>query len=97
MAAKLCKEQKISFGNSAKYSDFIDGKYILLNSIALKRTLLFKKIASNKKICSYFLLKFLVTALIDIINMREEFQLEQKSVTKSRSKFSCEIVLEFQK
>ena len=74
MAAKLCKEQKISFGNSAKYSDFIDGKYILLNSIALKRTLLFKKIASNKKICSYFLLKFLVTALIDIINMPEEFQ-----------------------
>ena len=31
MAEKLCKEQQISFNNSMKYSDFIDGKYILLN------------------------------------------------------------------
>ena len=27
MAAKLCKEEQIYFGNRAKYSDFIDGKY----------------------------------------------------------------------
>ena len=26
MAAKLCKEQQISFSNSTKYADFIDGK-----------------------------------------------------------------------
>ena len=32
MAAKLCKKQQISFGNNTKYSDFIDGKYILLTS-----------------------------------------------------------------
>ena len=31
MAEKLCKEQQISFGNSTKYSDFTDGKYMLLN------------------------------------------------------------------
>ena len=30
-AAKLCKEQQISFGNSTKYSDFIDSKYFLKN------------------------------------------------------------------
>ena len=30
MAAKLCKEQQISFGNNTKYSDFIDGKYIVV-------------------------------------------------------------------
>ena len=30
MAEKLCKEQQISFGNSTKYSDFIDCKYIFL-------------------------------------------------------------------
>ena len=33
-----------------------------------------KKISSSKKICWYFLLKFLVSALIDIINMPQEFQ-----------------------
>ena len=41
-----------------------------------------------------------ISYLTDIINTPEEFQkksLEQKSATKSRSKFSCEIVLEFQK
>ena len=31
MVEKLCKEQQISFGNIKKYSDFVDGKYILLN------------------------------------------------------------------
>ena len=31
MAEKLCKEQQISSGSSMEYSDFIDGKYILLN------------------------------------------------------------------
>ena len=31
MAAKLCKEQRISFGNNTKYSDFIDGKCFLRN------------------------------------------------------------------
>ena len=31
MAAKLCKEQQRSFGNNVKYSDFIDGKYLLRN------------------------------------------------------------------
>ena len=31
MAEKLPKEQQILFGNSTKYSDFVDGKYILLN------------------------------------------------------------------
>ena len=35
MAAKLCKEQQKSFGNNAKYSDFIDGKYILLRDCAI--------------------------------------------------------------
>ena len=71
MAEKLCKEQQIAFGNSTKCSDFIDGKYI--NS-ALKGPYCSKKIASSKKICLYFSLKFLVSALIDIINMPEEFQ-----------------------
>ena len=46
-------------------------------------------------------MKFLVSALIDIITeyAREisEKSLEQKSVTRSSSKFSCEIDLEFQK
>ena len=44
-------------------------------------------------------MKFLVSALIDNKYAGEIWQksLEQKSVTKSRSKFSCEIVLEFQK
>ena len=27
VAAKLCKEQQISFSNNVKYSNFIDGKY----------------------------------------------------------------------
>ena len=31
MAAKLCKELQILFGNNMKYSDFIDGKYFLQN------------------------------------------------------------------
>ena len=31
MAAKLCKEQEMSFGNNTKYFDFIDGKYFLRN------------------------------------------------------------------
>ena len=72
MAAKLCKEQQISFGNSTKYSDFIGGKYILLHW-RLKGPYCSKKTASSKKISRYFLLKFLVSALIDIINMPEEF------------------------
>ena len=42
VAAKLCKEQQISIGNSTKYSDFIDGKYIF-DKLTLKRTLLFKE------------------------------------------------------
>ena len=54
-----------------------------------------------KKNSWYFLLKFLVSALIDIINIYargiSEKSFDQKSVTKSRSKFSCEIVLQFQK
>ena len=33
-----------------------------------------KKISSSKNICWYFLLKFLVSTLIDVINMPEEFQ-----------------------
>ena len=32
----------MSFGNSKKYSDFIDGKYFF-EKLALKRTLLFKE------------------------------------------------------
>ena len=31
MAAKLCKEQQISFGNNMKYFDFTDGKHFLRN------------------------------------------------------------------
>ena len=31
MVEKLCEEQQILFGNSTKYYDFIDDKYILLN------------------------------------------------------------------
>ena len=31
MAAKLCKELQILFGNNMKNSDFIDSKYILRN------------------------------------------------------------------
>ena len=50
MAAKLCKEQQISFGNSTKYSDVIDGKYFLRNK-RLKGPYYSKKIASSKKIC----------------------------------------------
>ena len=42
MAAKLCKEQQISFSNSTKYSYFIDGKYFF-EKLALKWTLLFKE------------------------------------------------------
>ena len=83
MAEKLCKEQQISFCNSTKCSRFIDGKYFLRN-YRLKGPYSSKKIASSKK----KLLKFLVSAFVDIINMSE------KSVTKSRSKFRCEIVLE---
>ena len=48
MAEKFFKEQKISFGNSTKYSDFIDGKYILLNW-RLKGPYCSKKIACSKK------------------------------------------------
>ena len=73
MAAKRCKKQQMSFGNSTKYSDFIDGKYFLRNQ-RLKGSYCSKKIASSKKNCWYFLLKFLVSALIDIINMPEEFK-----------------------
>ena len=43
MAAKLCEEQQISSGHSTKYSDFIDGTFIFLEKLALKRTLLFKE------------------------------------------------------
>ena len=49
MAEKLCKEQpQISFGNSTKYSDFIDGKYFLRNQ-RLKGPYCSKKFASSKK------------------------------------------------
>ena len=73
MAAKLCKEQQISFGNSTKYSDFIGGKYFLRNE-RLQGPYCSKKIASSKKFCGYFLLTFLVSAYIDtVINMPEKF------------------------
>ena len=57
-----------------KYSDFIDGKYFLRNW-RLKGPHFLKKIASGKKFYWYFfLLKFLVSVFINIINMPEEFQ-----------------------
>ena len=71
MAEKLWKEQQISFGNGTKYSDFIDGKYILLIS-AQKDPIVQRKSRLIKTICWYFLLKFLVSALIDMINMPVE-------------------------
>ena len=74
MAEKLCKEQQKSFGNNVKYSDFIDGKIIFLEKLALKGPYCSKKIASSKKFCQCFLLEFLVSAFIDIINMPEKFQ-----------------------
>ena len=64
MAQKLCKEQQISSGNSTKYSDFIDGE-----DPSVKR-----KSRLVKTIADIFLLKFPVSALIEIINMPEEFQ-----------------------
>ena len=71
MAAKLCKEQQISFSNSTKYSHFIDGKYFF-EKLAPYCS---KKIASSKKkLLIDFLLKFLVSAYIDMINMSEKFQ-----------------------
>ena len=38
MAAKLCKELQILFGNNMKYSDFIDGDYLVcVNEIILEK------------------------------------------------------------
>ena len=52
-----------------------------------------------KRLAHNFLMKFLVSAFIDIVlkYAREisKKSLDQKSVSKSRSKFSIEIVLEF--
>ena len=52
-----------------------------------------------KRLAHNFLMKFLVSAFIDIVlKYAEEISeksLDQKSLTKSRSKFSFEIVLEF--
>ena len=51
MAAKLCKEQQISFGNNMKYFDFIDGKYFggeisaKQDPTVQRKSLLVKKIA----------------------------------------------------
>ena len=86
MAPKLCKEQQISFSINKNYFDFIADKY------SWEITLLFK-IASSKKVCGYFLLKFLVSAFIDIINMPEKFQRNRWS--RSQLLKVCEIVLEF--
>ena len=91
------KEQQISFGISTKYSDFIDGKYILLNK-HLKWPYCSKKIASSKKELPIFFTKFsgIVFNWYNKYARRiSEKSLEQKSVTNSRSKFSREIVLEF--
>ena len=74
MAEKFCKEGQISFGNSTKYSDFIDGKYIFLDQ-RLKGLYFSKKIAPSKKICWYFFTEISgIGQLIDIINMPDEFQ-----------------------
>ena len=48
MAPKLCKEQ-ILLNNNMKYSDFIAGKYVFLNSL-LSRPYCLKKITSSEKI-----------------------------------------------
>ena len=52
-----------------------------------------------KRLAHNFLIKFLVSAFIDIVlkyaKEISEKSLDQKSLTKSRSKFSFEIVLEF--
>ena len=82
-----------------KYSDFIDGKYFLRNK-RLKGPHFSKKIASSEKFCWYFLLKFPVSVFIDIINMPEKFQkncLSRSPLVERPPKFSCEIVLEYQK
>ena len=73
MTAKLCKELQILFRNNMKYSDFIDDKYFL-RSERLTEPHFSKKIASSKEFCRYFLLKFLVSVFIHIINMAEKFQ-----------------------
>ena len=73
MTAKLCKELQILFGNNMKYSDFTDDEYFLRNE-RLKEPHFSKKIASSKEFRRYFLLKFLVSVFIHIINMAEKFQ-----------------------
>ena len=73
MTAKLCKELQILFGNNMKYSDFIDDKCFLGNE-RLKEPHFSKKIVSGKEFYRYFLLKFLVSVFIHIINMAEKFQ-----------------------
>ena len=86
---ETCKEQQISFGISTKYSDFIDGKYILLNK-HLKGPYCSKKIASSKKELPLFFTKF-SGIVFNWYNKSargiSEKSLEQKSVTNSRSKF----------
>ena len=95
MAEKLCKEQQMSFSNNMGYSDFIadikPGFFAYLYCS--------KKIASSKEFYWYLWLNFLVLAFIDMINVSGKFQRNHSSRSpwlESLSKFSCEIVLEFQ-
>ena len=72
-----------------KYSDFINDKYFFAK-LALKRNLYIvqRKSRLMKHFCCFFLLKFLVPAII-VMNMAE-------SITQKSLK-CCELVLEFQK
>ena len=95
MAEKLCKEQQMSFSNNMGYSDFIadikPGFFAYLYCS--------KKIASSKEFYWYLWLNFLLLAFIDMINMSGKFQRNHSSRSpwlESLSKFSCEIVLEFE-
>ena len=101
MAEKLCKEQQMSFSNNIEYSDFIaDIKIFCEISAYVDPTLYWsQKIASIKEFYWYLWLNFLVLAFIDMINMSGKFQRNHSSRSpwlESLSKFSCEIVLEFQ-
>ena len=101
MAGKLCKEQQISFSNNMEYSDFIADIKIFCEISAYVDPTLYcsQKIASSKEFYWYLWLNFLVLAFIDMINMSGKFQRNDSSRSpwlESLSKFSCEIVLEFQ-
>ena len=76
-----------------KYSDFIDAKYFLRKDPTIQRkSRLVKDVADIiTDFCGigfYWYNKY--------ASEISEKCLEQKSITKSHSKFSCEIVLEFQ-